>query len=424
MLSSSLPLYRGDVTEDGLLEPFRVAAMDNVSQEVVTRLKQTPGIALTDTPEQAQGMLIRDKSKFPDLAAFERFRALMYLIRVGVGVDNISMDAASRAGVATLNTPGASTQPVAQRALAFILSWAARLKEGTQSLQEGRWDKGRDARVEPIDLSEKTLGIVGFGRIGQTLHRLAKPLFARVLYADIRDVPVADAQRVPLEELLEQSHIVSIHTADTTLTPELLARMRDDGLLVNTARGKAVSKEGLLAKMHGGLSYGSDVFWDEKKGDDMFKDEPTRLIVKQDRFAGTPHTAADDRVTKARLGREAAQRMTDFALHGIVNPDSIPGHTVPKIDAGVRSKPGYRFVLTHASVKQQLQRATTELGERGFNIQNFHNAEEDRNGNPHKLAMTSFDLGADTGRENARGVLDTIAQEVGAYKKRLMFFGS
>ncbi|MDD5470091.1 MAG: NAD(P)-dependent oxidoreductase [Candidatus Peribacteraceae bacterium] len=421
--TSSTVRYEGDLTEDGIA-PFRVAAPDGFDSGAVAAIARTPGmefqagITKAQDAVDAQGMLIRSATKFKDAAAFERQQMLLYLIRSGVGYDNIDVTLASRAGIATLNTPGASTTPVARRTLTLVSAWAARIVPGTQSLRDGKWEKKNPA-VEPVDLTERTLGIIGYGRIGRETERLARSqeLFQGVIHSDVMDGP----GNTPIEELVTKADVITLSAGgkDEILTAELLKNVKPGTLIVNTGRGGNISKDGILAAMDRGVHFATDVFW--KEGPDMFDDPVVKKIVAHPNFCGTPHTAASDAVTQRQLGMEGSTRMIEFATQGIVNPHDIPGHTLGRFDLGRRETPGVRGIVTHESVPGKLETISGALHGKGMNIVRVQNAEGGVNGG-HRLAMTQFDLDHTVEPERAVAVMQDIARQVEAYRTRLLLF--
>lgn len=177
--------------------------------------------------------------------------------RYGVGLDNIDLDAAGRAGVAVIGVPDYAIEEVATHALALILASWRRLPAADRLVRTGRWSEWESlAPIAP--LSEATLGVVGAGRIGSELARRAAPLFARVLAHDpwVKELPSA-VTAVELDELLEASDVVSLHvplTADTEglMGAERLGRMRPGSLLVNVSRGKLVDSAALARALDRG----------------------------------------------------------------------------------------------------------------------------------------------------------------------------
>lgn len=404
--------YKGDIQPDGTVAPFGVAARDGVHPDAVRMLTETDAIDIVDTQE-AQGMLIRSATKFLQREQFEKYKELMYIARVGVGMDNVDVHLASASGIATVNTPGASTRAVAQRTLAFMLAWSARAIQGTKALLDGQWPKG-DKGVEPIDLSEKTLGIIGFGRIGQEVKKFAEPHFARVLFTDVREMP----GKIALEELLKESDVVTIHMSGTNeiLTAENIALLKPGSLVVNTARGKVINMDALHRRMDEGVHAALDVF--PQEGPKMFENEAIRGVVHHPHFIGTPHTAASDPITQRNLGKEGAQRMIEFAHQGVINPYDVPGHTLPRVAPSEPRRPGIRAILTHQSVPGVLATITGVVAKSHTNIRELIN-EEGQYNDEHKLAITTIDLAEDR-PDAALQLLRQIEKELQILRKRLL----
>ncbi len=403
--------YQGDIGADGNLYPFKVAVRDGVNAEAVQLLQQTPHIDIVEQDDRlAQGLLIRSKTKFQTPEEFRQFPLMMYVARVGVGVDNIDMQRASEEGVATVNTPGASTGAVAQRVVALIHAWASRIVQGTQALRNHEWPKGRKD-LEPIDLSEKTLGIIGYGRIGQEVHRRIDGLMGKVLYTDVRD----DVDgRVDLDDLLQQSDIVSVHVAGNgeILTEEKLGMVKPGTLIVNTARGGVIDHAALLRRMDEGVHAALDVFPQENAK--MFDDPAVDGVVGHPNFIGTPHTAASDPVTQAKLAKEAATRMREFAREGTINPLDIPGHTLPRVSLSEKVTPGIRGVFLHQSVPGVLQAVAETFSQRQINIHGMANEEGDA-----KLAATAVHFGIED-HAVALQILQDIERCIHPYHSRLL----
>ncbi|ALM10032.1 MAG TPA: hypothetical protein DEB30_03255 [Candidatus Peribacter riflensis] len=401
-MATQAPQYRGDIASNGDLVPFRVAARDKVSPTAVEILLQRPNIEVVEDPALAQAAIIRSATKFLLEGDFDAFKHLKYIARAGVGVDNVKMLLAAQRGIATVNTPGASTDAVARRSLSHILSWASRVVQGTHALNNEQWPKNQP-EVESIDLTEKTLGIIGYGRIGKRTHEFAAPHFGRVLFNDERPIEGS----MDLDQLLAESDVISLSVSGKAevLTPKRMATIKPTALIVNTARGTVVNPEALLQHLDGGGAAALDVYPQEGAG--MFDEETMRKISKHPNFIGTPHTAAADPVTQKNLGIEAAQHVIEFAEEGTVNPGNLPGHTLPRVSLHEEApeengnghaieKPRIRLALTHQSVPGVLQGINDAIGkvgkDRGGRINVINQANrEGRVGEP-PLAMTLVDL--------------------------------
>ncbi len=189
-----------------------------------------------------------------------------------VGFDNVSLPDCTAAGVMATNTPDVLTETTADTAFALLMTAARRVGEGERFLRAGTpWIWG-PLMMLGQDVHHKTIGIVGFGRIGQAVARRAKGFGMDVIYADAFQLPAdveaqTGAQRVELDELLERADFVSIHT---NLTPETrhlfgaeqFARMKDTAVLVNTSRGPVVDEAALADALEAGeiFAAGLDVF--------------------------------------------------------------------------------------------------------------------------------------------------------------------
>ncbi|MBP7113835.1 MAG: hypothetical protein KBA40_00090 [Candidatus Peribacteraceae bacterium] len=408
--------YAGDIGDNEEVHPFRVAVRDGVSEEVASKIAGTPSMELTENPALAQATLIRSATKFTQADVFKQWPELMYVARVGVGVDNIDMNIASEAGIATINTPGASTEAVATRALTFMLAWSARVKQGTEALKEKKWPKG-GKETEPQDLSEATLGVIGYGRIGQALARQSEQFFGKIVYSDAQAVEGA----IPLSELLAQSDVISVHASgqNEVLTRELLRMVKPGALIVNTSRGGVINPDGLLECMNErNVSAALDVFHVE--GAAMFDDERIQLITQHERFFGTPHTAASDAVTQRKLGMEGAGYVTQFAQAGTVNAAKLPGHTLARMEPSEMSNPGVRAVITHPSVKGTVAKISGIAAQSGHNISQFCNEQGPEFGGK-RLAITAFDLEEKTAKDGLI-VLRQISAEIDVLRSRLLLF--
>lgn len=339
--------YQGEITERGDLEPFSIGALDKVHADAVNMMSSAQNVEVTDDPAKMQALLIRSATKLHSLQDFQKYPELKHVARAGVGMDNIDMALASQMGIATINTPGASSVAVARRALTFILHWAAKINRNTELLREGKWLKG-DKSLETIDTGSMTLGIVGYGRIGRKLHsfvRELEDLFGKVQFSDVANIP----DKVDLDALIQQSDAISVHVNgdEEVLTPKRILTLKNDSLVVNTARGNVVNTEAMLQAMNEkNIHYSTDVYAREKP--DMFENDVTKRLIAHPNFVGTQHTAATDKGTQRALGLEAAERTLEFAQEGKINSPGLPGQTLGKVMPSQKNQDTVRTVLFHA----------------------------------------------------------------------------
>jgi D-3-phosphoglycerate dehydrogenase len=238
-------------------------------------------------------------------------RRLRLIVRAGVGTDNIDLGAAASRGITVLNTPAAATLSVAELTLGLIFALARMIPQADAALKSGRWPKGELS--DGIELTGKTLGIVGVGRIGGALGRLASALGMIVVGADSDLEPAGlfdGLEILPLRDLLPRADLVSIHVpASEDGRPQIgreeIARMKDGVMLVNCARGGVVDEEALLEALESGKIRGAAL--------DVFAEEPPSdlRLVGHPRVVCTAHMGASTREAQARIGCEIVQILSE-----------------------------------------------------------------------------------------------------------------
>jgi lactate dehydrogenase-like 2-hydroxyacid dehydrogenase len=231
-----------------------------------------------------------------------------------VGFDNVDVAACAARGVAVGNTPGVLTETTADLAWALLMAAARRLPEGSRYVRDGRWRTWGPMLLLGPDIHGATLGIVGFGRIGQAVARRAAGFAMEVLYHDMSRLPdditaPHGATYVPLEELLARSDFVSLHV---NLTPETrglinastLAQMKPTAVLVNTSRGPVVDGAALATALRDGVI--SAAALDVTDPEPIPVDDP---LVGLDNCLIVPHIASASRATRGRMAEMAAANL-------------------------------------------------------------------------------------------------------------------
>lgn len=253
------------------------------------------------------------------------------LANVGVGVNHIALEAARAAGIAVSNTPDVVTDDTADIAIALMLMVMRRLGEGERHLRTGTWGGLRPTFMLGRTLRGKTLGIVGYGRIGRAVARIAHDGFGmRILWQAPRDPRIDDpatagpagAERVgTLEELFSRSDVVSLHCPATPETRHLinassLAHMRRDAFLVNTARGDVVHEEALVEALQAGAIAGA--------GLDVYEFEPrvTEALMGMEQVVLLPHLGSATVETRTNMGMRALSNVEAFTA-GLPLPDRV-----------------------------------------------------------------------------------------------------
>ena len=181
---------------------------------------------------------------------------LKQIIRGGVGVDNIDVDYAKSKGIAVNNTPRASSDAVAELALAHMFSVARFVSVAGHTMREGKWEK---KAYKGVELSGRTVGIIGYGRIGQALGRRCQALGMKVLAYDVyqnKELECDTMRYVEMDELLAKSDVISLHVPSLPGQPlvnaETISKMKDGVILINTSRGTNVDEAALLAALDSG----------------------------------------------------------------------------------------------------------------------------------------------------------------------------
>lgn len=260
-----------------------------------------------DPLRRADALLVREA---PVTAALlDALPHCRVVVRYGIGVDNIDLDAASRRRIYVANVPDYGTDEVSTHALALYLAVARRIVSRDRDVRAGAWNVGAREPVRRVRGS--VLGLIGFGRIGRAVHRKARALgFARTLVADpyLADPP-DDIEPATLREVLQHSHLVSLHaplTPDThhLLDDERLGWMRSDAVLVNTARGGLVDEAALVRALDAGRPFGA--------GLDVFEAEPPArdaALLRHPRVVLSDHTGWYSEEAQADLQRGAAEEV-------------------------------------------------------------------------------------------------------------------
>jgi D-3-phosphoglycerate dehydrogenase / 2-oxoglutarate reductase len=242
--------------------------------------------------------------------------------RYGIGVDNIAVEEATRLGIPVTNVPAYCLDEVAEHALALLFALARKTGAYDRAVRDGEWSLATGAPM--FRIAGKTLGIVGFGKIGRTLARKARALGLEVI---AHDPGATDVESVSLEELAERSDFVSVHTP---LTPEtrgligeaILRRMKPTAFVINTARGGIVDQDALLRALDEG--------WIAGAGIDVFVPErlpPEHPLLARENLVATPHVAFYSEESVVELETLAAENVAAILSgrrpHALVNPEVL-----------------------------------------------------------------------------------------------------
>jgi glyoxylate reductase len=261
-----------------------------------------------------------------DAEVIHRNPRLKVIANYAVGTNNIDLKTASSKGIIVTNTPGVLTNATADLTWALILSLARRVPEGDRLVRTGGWTGWTPTQLLGLELTGKTLGIIGMGRIGQAVARRAFGFGMRLTYHNRRRLPVGlertlHAAYRPLSRLLSTADIVSLHTPLTPDTRHLidrrvLSRMKRTALLINTARGPVVDEKALVIALQGGKIGGA--------GMDVFEEEPTvqKKLRTLSNVVLLPHLGSATVETRTQMGFMVIENIL-AVMRGISAPNAV-----------------------------------------------------------------------------------------------------
>lgn len=241
---------------------------------------------------------------------------LKLILIAATGLNNVDLDAAREAGVAVCNCQGYGTATVAQHTLMLLLAMATRLPDYQKAVREGRWQSSAHFCVLDfpiVELSGKTLGVVGHGEIGSAVARLAEAFGMRIIVANLPGRP-SKSGRLPLTEVLQQADAITLHCPLNEDTRHLigaaeLAQMKPGGFIINTARGGLINEQALADSLRNGHLGGAatDVLTQEPPvdGNVLLSEDIPGLIV-------TPHSAWGSREARQRIVGQMVQNAESF----------------------------------------------------------------------------------------------------------------
>lgn len=312
----------------------RVLVADEISQEGVDVLSADLDVAynpkitapdLIATIKDFDALLVRSRTK----VTAEVIRAgtrLKVIGRAGVGVDNIDLKVATEAGILVLNSPEGNTASAAEHTLALMFALARMVPSADASMKEGKWERNRFIGVE---LFNKTLGVIGLGKIGNRVASTALAIGMKVLVYD----PFISAERarelnfeaVPLEDIWRRSDFITIHTPKTAETTNLvsgtvLSRIKPGVRIVNASRGGIVDEAALARAIREGRVAGAalDVF-------DREPPEESPLFELKEKVILTPHLGASTVEAQFNVAIDLAEQIRDYLIDGIArSPVNLP----------------------------------------------------------------------------------------------------
>ena len=293
--------------EDGIM---KIVIADNMEPEVIvelSKLGQTIVVPsdLKGALADADALIVRSATKVTS-ELLTHAPKLKLVARAGVGLDNVDAEVCKKRGIKVVNTPAASTNSVAELALAMMFAICRKLPKADASMKGKQWLK---KELTGTELAGKTLGVVGLGRIGASLAIKASALGMRVLYYDPRQDGSAMGKKVSLEEIFLSSDYISLHVP---LVPEtknminagVLAKMKKNAVILNTARGGLVDEEALYSALKEGKIGGACL--------DVYPSEPySGKLCELANVVLTPHIAGSTKEAQARIGQELVAKLRE-----------------------------------------------------------------------------------------------------------------
>jgi len=317
---------------------MKVLVSDKMSEAGIEVFRNRDGIEVDVRTELSQEELIKIIPDYDALAVrsstqvnrevLEAAGNLKVVARAGIGLDNVDIDEATKKGVAVMNTPGGNTVTTAEHAIAMLMALSRNIPRGTASLKAGRWDK---KHLQGREISNKILGVIGFGNIGSIVAGLGKGLKMKVIVFDpnisSEHIQKAGFEYVGVEELYRRADYITVHVPKMDSTIDLLdvdafEKMKDGVMIINCARGGIVNENALYQAIVSGKVEGAalDVFSTEPPGE--------HPLLELDQVIATPHLGASTMEAQSNVAVAAANQIIAYLLEDtIINAVNVPSVT-------------------------------------------------------------------------------------------------
>jgi D-3-phosphoglycerate dehydrogenase len=355
------------------ISPKGIALLQQRSEFKVTVLKQkTPEAELLPLVKDVHAMVVRSETKVTK-KVIDAAPNLRVVGRAGVGVDNVDVDAATARGIVVMNTPGGNTISTAELTFSMLMAVARKIPQAHGSMKEGKWDR---KNFQGAELYNKTLGILGMGRIGGEVAKRAAVFGMKVLaYDPYLSRARAEALHVDLKENVDDvyhaSDFITVHMPMTDETKGMVnaaafAKMKKGVRVLNCARGGIINEADLFAAIQSGQVGGAalDVYEVEPPPADF----PLRALPQ---VIMTPHLGASTEEAQENVGIEVAEAITDYLINGAVrNAVNLPnldaqtfqvvkpflnlGEKLGRVVAQLAPKRNDRLVITYGGKATQL----------------------------------------------------------------------
>ena len=309
----------------------KLMAVPSFEVEVNTSLTKEE---LRQSIKEYDALVIRSATKVTE-DIIEAADRLKVIARAGIGLDNVDIAAASKRGIVVMNTPEGNVITTAEHAIAMLLALSRNIPQATASIREGKWEKKRFRGKEVFN---KTLGIIGVGRIGRVVVDRAKGLKMNVIaydpYISRQSIEKMGIEAVSLDDLYARADYITVHTPMTQETRNIInagafQKMKKGVFVINCARGGIVDEEALFDAIQAGIVAGAalDVFVKEPP-----KDNP---LLTLDRVIATPHLGASTDEAQENVALAVADQVIDYLLHdtirNAVNAPMIDGEVLANL---------------------------------------------------------------------------------------------
>lgn len=332
------------------LSPRAVAVFKERGVEAVVNTKLTPD-ELKKVVGEFDGLAVRSATKVTK-PVIDAATKLKVIGRAGIGVDNIDVGAATQRGIVVMNTPYGNSITTAEHAIALMLALARQLPAADRSTQAGRWEK---AKFMGVELTGKTLGVVGCGNVGAVVADRSLGLKMKVVAYDPFLSPeravALGVEKVELDDLLTRADFITLHTPLTEATRNIidakaLAKTKKGVRLINCARGGLVVEADLKAALDSGQVAGAAI--------DVFPVEPANenLLFGHPNVVATPHLGASTTEAQENVALQIAEQMADYLVSGaVINALNMPSLSA---EEAVRLKPYIKLVEQLGSFAGQM----------------------------------------------------------------------
>lgn len=365
-MSTSYPLNKIKAVLLEGINPRAAELLEAQGYTVERQSKALSGSQLIDAAADASLLGIRSKTQV-SADYLDRAPRLWSVGCFCIGTNQVDLEAAAARGIAVFNAPFSNTRSVAEATIAEIIALHRGLFDRSMRMHQGQWIKSADGFHE---VRGRTLGLVGYGRIGSQVSVLAESLGLRVIFFDSADrLPLGNARATrTLEELLLEADVLSLHVPSTPATRGMigareLARLRPGSFVINNARGDVVDLDALAAAISTGHLAGAavDVFPDEPSANDQPFLSPLRGLPN---VILTPHIAGSTEEAQRNIAEEVATKLVRY----INNGSTSTAVNVPEVELP-RQHPGqHRLLHFHHNVPGVLSKMHRAMADLGVNI--------------------------------------------------------